>query len=61
MGLRCGGWVGGLSVIGGRRCCQTVAVTSAAVRDVSFGGRLYIRDEHAMRNVPPVLMQMHDA
>ena len=31
------------------------------VRAVSFGGRLHIHDAHAMQQVPPVLMRMHDA
>ena len=53
MGLRRGGWVGGL--IGGRRY-------RVVVRAVSFGG-VCIRDVHAMRKVPPVLSEcmMHDA
>ena len=53
MGLRRGGWVGGL--IGGHRC-------RVVVRAVSFGG-VCIRDVHAMRKVPPVLSEcmMHDA
>ena len=37
-----------------RRCC-------VVVRAVAFGGRLHIRDVHAMRKDSPVLMRMHDA
>ena len=62
MGLHRGGC--GPVVIGSRRClslslsdhrCRVV------VRAVSFGGRLHIRNAHAMQEVPPVLMRMHDA
>ena len=54
-------WLGGWSDRDRRPSLSSDHRCRVVFRCVSFGGRLQIREAHAMRKVPPVLMQMHDA